>query len=337
MFQTLSIQAEIQVASSALIPPLALPLQQGQLVYLIPDLHWTFTSRPSPQVSNRNSDGVIPLKPHAPPRLRTAEMPTTATDGPNEHVKQLPGYTGFVPGVQSENIYGKTYGHASHMAIEGNHIRYQWSEQTPQDRFQSSSREELLNFGHPAKIEDGHVTYAHEKTNPAAANYRAQRPPIDNDFEYHIPGYGGFVPAVQSKNMYAKTQYAATKEALQQFKLKTNQYNELRKPKTAPAAPPSHEGAVGMLQFKPTGFLYQKRMQGEWNNGMLGARNYSAVRLSEGNLWKGNLYQTTSKELHKGHANEHVPHCFSKGPAPTFENMDHALKHKSVYLGFYAL
>lgn len=92
-----------------------------------------------------------------------------------------------------------------------------------------------------------------------------------------------------------------------------------------------------MLQFKPSGFLYQKRMQGEWNNGMLGSRNCSAVRLSEGRHWKGNLYKTTSKELHRGHSNEDVPHVFSKGPAPTFENMDHALKHKSVYLGFYAL
>ena len=73
------------------------------------------------------------------------------------------------------------------------------------------------------------------------------------------------------------------------------------------------------------------------NNGMLGSRNYSAVRLSEGRHWKGNLYQTTTKELHTGHANSDVPHVFSKGPAPTFENMDHALKHKSTYLGFCAL
>ena len=113
------------------------------------------------------------------------------------------------------------------------------------------------------------------------------------------------------------------------------EYDE-KKPKTAPAGNPDTEG-VGMLQFKPNGFLYQKRMQGEWNNGMLGSRNYSAVRLSEGRHWKGNLYTTTNKELHLGHSNEDVPVTFSKGPEPLFENMGHALKHKSCYLGFMAL
>jgi len=284
-----------------------------------------------------NRDGILPLKAEAPPRLRTSEMPTTATDGPGVHAKHVPGYTGFVPGVQAENIFGKTYGHSSHMAIAGDHTRFQWSEQTPEERFQSSARGELLDFGHPAKIEDGHVTYAHETTNPARANYKAEKPPITNTFDYHIPGYGGFVPGVQSKNMYAMTQYKATNEALSQYYDRMGMYDS-QKPKTAPPGPLTPEGAeLGMLQFKPNGFLYQKRMQGEWNNGMLGARNYSAVRLAEGRHWKGNLYKTTSKELHKGHSNADVPHAFSKGPAPTFENMDHALKHKSVYLGFYSL
>ena len=39
----------------------------------------------------------------------------------------------------------------------------------------------------------------------------------------------------------------------------------------------------------------------------------------------------------KGHANEDVPKAYSKGPEPTFENMQHALKHKSTYLGYMAL
>ena len=90
-----------------------------------------------------------------------------------------------------------------------------------------------------------------------------------------------------------------------------------------------------MPQFKPNGFLYQKRMQGDWNNGMLGSRNYSAVRLSEGRHWKGNLYTSTNKELMAGHKNSDVPFIYSKGPAPTFENMAHASAHKSTYLGFY--
>jgi len=288
-------------------------------------------------VDHINKSGILPLKAEEPPRLRTSEMPTTRTDGPSIHEKHLPGYTGFVPGVQAENIYGLTYGHSSHVAIAGDHARFQWCEQTPEERFQASSRGEMLDFGHPAKIDDGHVTYEHEVTNPARANYKATKPPITAKHSYHIPGYGGFVPGVQSKNMFAKTQYKATGEALQQYYSRMGNY-DLQKPKTAPAGPLTPEGAeLGMLQFKPNGFLYQKRMQGEWNNGMLGARNFSAVRLAEGRHWKGNLYKTTSKELHRGHANEDVPEIYSKGPAPTFENMDHALKHKSVYLGFYAL
>ena len=52
---------------------------------------------------------------------------------------------------------------------------------------------------------------------------------------------------------------------------------------------------------------------------------------------KANLYATTSANMHVGHSNEDVPFGFSKGPEPSFENMQHALKHKSCYLGFMAL
>jgi hypothetical protein len=185
------------------------------------------------------------------------------------------------------------------------------------------------------QIEDGHITYAHDTSNPARANYRAVKPPIHAAAAHQIPGYGGFVPGVQSKNMFGKTQYDTTSEALAAHYNKYDEYSN-RKPLTAPPSNPEGEG-LGMLQFQPNGFLYQKRMQGEWNNGMLGSRNYSAVRLAEGRHWKGNLYTTTSKELMTGHKNEDVPFGFSKGPAPSFENMKHALQHKSTYLGFFAL
>jgi len=131
-----------------------------------------------------------------------------------------------------------------------------------------------------------------------------------------------------------KTQYKASGEALKAHDEATKSYDAAH-PKTA--APPTTHPDLGMLQFKPEGFMYQKRMQGEWNGGMLGSRNYSAVRLSEGRHWKGNLYTTTNIELMKGHTNDQVPKIFSKGPEPTFENMDHALRHKSVYLGYQAM
>ena len=282
-----------------------------------------------------NEDGILPLERPAPPKLTSGDMPTTATDGPTPFTKHVPGYTGFVPGVQAEALYGYTYGHASCMAMAGDHERFQWREQTPKARFNSSQREEFLNFGHVAKIDDGHVTYAHVATNPARANYKDTKVPILGAFKNQIPGYGGFVPGVQSKNMFGKTQFDTTTEALANHYKHFEEY-EQKKPKTAPTGNPEAEG-IGMLQFKPNGFLYQKRMQGEWNNGMLGSRNYSAVRLSEGRHWKANLYTTTNKEMMTGHKNEDAPKVFSKGPAPTFENMKHAMQHKSTYLGFYAL
>jgi hypothetical protein len=213
-------------------------------------------------------------------------------------------------------------------------MRYHWRDQEPEERFQSSSHKEFMSFGHAAKIQDGHVTYRHIVTNPAKANYNQKKAPIFAKHKNQLPGYGGFIPGVQSKNMYGLSQYKATSKALAETYKSHEEYDKM-KPKTAP--PSTATPDLGMLQFKPNGFMYQKRMQGEWNNGMLGSRNYSAVRLSEGRHWKGNLYKTTTKELHTGHANSDVPHVFSKGPAPTFENMDHALKHKSTYLGFCAL
>mmetsp|Transcript_36015 Transcript_36015/g.75732 ORF Transcript_36015/g.75732 Transcript_36015/m.75732 type:complete len:551 (+) Transcript_36015:120-1772(+) len=280
--------------------------------------------------ANMNESGVISLKSASSPRPRSNELRTTRVDGPAPHQKHVPGYTGFVPGVHAENIYAKTYGHASQLAIAGDHKRYQWTEQDPSERFLTSSQAELKDFGHPAKIEDGHVTYEHEHRNPARANY--QRSP-NKGVASALPGYGGFVPGVQAKNMFGKTQLETTAEALQKF----NEQKQAQRASTAPSPDPWQKPDVGMLQFKPNGFLYQKRMQGEWNNGMLGSRNYSAVKLAEGNIWKDELYKKTSLESHQGHKESDVPTVYSKGPQPKFLNMDEALKHKSVYMGYCAL
>ena len=55
------------------------------------------------------------------------------------------------------------------------------------ERFFSSSKSEFLQFGHPAKIDDGHITYAHEKNNPAQANFRKKKVPLIQK-DYHLPG-----------------------------------------------------------------------------------------------------------------------------------------------------
>ena len=85
-----------------------------------------------------NEKGILPLNPETPLRPTSSDMPTTATDGPQPHTKHVPGYTGFVPGVQSESLYGKTYGHASHIAMSGCHDRFMWKEQTASQRFSAS-------------------------------------------------------------------------------------------------------------------------------------------------------------------------------------------------------
>ena len=282
----------------------------------------------------KNGEMILPSDPPKPPALRSGEMETTRPDGPNKHSKHLPGYTGFIAGVESESIFGMTFGHASHVAIEGKGAparRFQWRPMTTDEQYQSSAKNEMLNFGHAAKIQDGHITYLHETNNPMDAAYRKQKNPVMVG-DYHIPGYGGFVPHVQSRNMFGLTTHKATATAMTNAKREKNEYNAKNK-KDAP--PPTTAPDLGMIQFKPEGFMYQKRMQGEWNAGMLGSRNYSAVRLSEGRHWKGNLYGTTINDQHQGHRNYDCPHIFSKGPEPKFENMDHAMKHKSVYLGFY--
>lgn len=283
-------------------------------------------------MSGIQPDGVLPLDPPKPPPVRSGDMETTKVDGPQPHGKHIPGYTGFVPGVEAESIFGRTYGHASQIAISGEHKRFQWREQETDERFFSSSKSEYVQFGHPAKIDDGHITYAHETANPAKANFRKKK--LDTlPKDYHIPGYSGFLPGVESRNMFGKTRYKETGEALQAHAEALKAY-DAAKPKTK--KPPSEKPDLGMLQFVPDGFMYQKRMQGEWNGGMLGSRNYSAVRLSEGRHWKGNLYQTSTKELMTGHANDMCPKIFPKGNEYAYENMDHALAHKSVYLGYQA-
>ena len=291
------------------------------------------------KTSNIDANGILPLEPAKPPPVTSGDMPTTKTDGPCPFTKHVPGYTGYIPGVGAENLYGYTYGHASHMAMAGDHLRFQWRPMTAKHQYASSQKEEYIDFGHVAKIDDGHITYNHNTTNPAQANYKLVEKPIHHEHKSHIPGYGGFVPGVQSRNMFGLTQQDATTQALAAHKVKQDHYDSI-KPKTADTTFLTGEEAdetsgLGMLQFKPAGFLYQKRMQGDWNNGMLGSRNYSAVRLSEGRHWKGNLYTSTNKELMAGHKNSDVPFIYSKGPAPTFENMAHASAHKSTYLGFY--
>ena len=116
--------------------------------------------------------------------------------------------------------------------------------------------------------------------------------------------------------MYAKTQYVATSEALEQYQKRMGR-RDPPKPQTAPPGPLTPEGAeLGMLQFKPNGFLYQKRMQGEWNNGALGSRNYSAVRLAEGEALEGQPLQDDLQGAAPGALERRRPARLLQGPRP---------------------
>ena len=80
--------------------------------------------------------------------------------------------------------------------------------------------------------------------------YKKVPPPIFGTAKNQIPGYGGFVPNVQSKNMYGKTQYDATTEALAMHYAKHAEYDE-KKPKTAPAMASSGTASTAVVPAAP--------------------------------------------------------------------------------------
>jgi len=224
---------------------------------------------------------------------------TTYSEQPH-HLKHVPGYTGFVPGVEAENIYARTYGHATNTAIGGDHARYQWRIQHKDERFLTTHQTAHRNFGHPGLVEDKHVTYGHQDANPNRTSYRLKAaPPLTTDEQpHHLPGYGGFVPGVYAKNSYGKSIYQTTTEALHNHKNNQADLTD-NKPKSAPDMGLAKVDEVRMM-FKPAGYLFQKRMQGEWNNGRLGAKNMSAIRFEDRSHWGPELLAPHTRRISKG-------------------------------------
>eukprot|EP00825_Cyclidium_porcatum_P042086 TRINITY_DN5676_c0_g1_i2.p1 TRINITY_DN5676_c0_g1~~TRINITY_DN5676_c0_g1_i2.p1 ORF type:complete len:145 (-),score=28.59 TRINITY_DN5676_c0_g1_i2:182-616(-) len=58
--------------------------------------------------------------------------------------QQIPGYMGFIPGIKSENIYGKTYGQTTQISAKQTH--HIGSDLTGQLRFTSIMQENYVNF-----------------------------------------------------------------------------------------------------------------------------------------------------------------------------------------------
>lgn len=105
------------------------------------------------KLENIGPDGVLPLNgPPGPRPLTSSEMETTKVDlrGGQPYSKQIPGYTGYVPGTQAESVFGKTFGHASHMTMNGDVKRFQWRVQEPEERFKSSSKTDCEHPRPPA-------------------------------------------------------------------------------------------------------------------------------------------------------------------------------------------
>lgn len=78
------------------------------------------------------TDGVIPFRPRTSMSMRHSQFKTTARpDKPPKIAKHVPGYTGFIPGVVSESMYGKTFPQQSISAIEGDKARFHYTALEP--------------------------------------------------------------------------------------------------------------------------------------------------------------------------------------------------------------
>jgi hypothetical protein len=64
--------------------------------------------------------------------------------GDSQPRSQIPGYAGFIPGVKSENIFGKTYGKSTYMSSAG---EYQKGSEIPdEERYTSILQDSFVNL-----------------------------------------------------------------------------------------------------------------------------------------------------------------------------------------------
>ena len=88
-----------------------------------------------------------------------AEFTPAKTPSEGHHI---PGYSGVVPGMYAENLYGKTYGKATLQAVEGRFPR--GVEQNADEQYKTSMEVAFnMDNGHPGKPSDiahGGVSWA---------------------------------------------------------------------------------------------------------------------------------------------------------------------------------
>ncbi|KAG8468255.1 hypothetical protein KFE25_013338 [Diacronema lutheri] len=265
------------------------------------------------------TDGVIPYRARDGLKLRHSDFGTTARpDKPARISKHLPGYTGFIPGVISESMYGTTFPQQSIAAIEGDKERFHYKPLQPSAQYVSEVKDAFRNFGREVPH---HLGTAHTDANANRMSYRRTPPPTKLTTEsvhHHMPGYGGFVPGLYSKNVYGRTFYKASDMALGDFEAKQA---TLQRPSTAPEQPPVFRAFVPTL-----------RMQG--GDG-LKAKNKSSIALADEQIASATSYATTSA-LEFGPKERLVKTPYPKNPLPDFVHFGADSGHPSMYNGYHA-
>jgi len=281
-------------------------------------------SRPSTAQLSANlideASGVIPYKPRTELPLRHSQFETTARpDLPTRISKHVPGYTGFIPGVISESMYGQTFPQQSITAIEGDKSRFQFFALEPEAQYVSEVKDSYRDFGRGVPP---HLGTSHAHANSKRLPYMQSGPLVklvDPQAHHHMPGYGGFVPGVYAKNVYGRTFYKASDIAIKDFEARQA---SLSRPTTAPAKPPVFKSFIPTL-----------RMQGADG---LKAKNKSSIMMADSEKVTAHLYRTTSS-LEFGEKDRLVKTAYPKNPLPDFVHFGSDLEHPSLYNGYQAM
>jgi len=75
--------------------------------------------------------------------------------------QHVPGYKGHVPGIHSENVFGRTYGHTTGKIIAREHNV--GNEITNEDRFTTTTRQEFDNKNHRRLAQNGEALMKKDK------------------------------------------------------------------------------------------------------------------------------------------------------------------------------
>lgn len=96
-----------------------------------------------------NFQNAIPGYTGHKPEAQTHQEDLQQPKGPR---KNIPGYGGYIPGVKSENVYGKTYGKTTYASSAGAFER--GIDLAPHVKFQSTMKSEFINHAEVAHLHE---------------------------------------------------------------------------------------------------------------------------------------------------------------------------------------